>query len=84
MRADGVLQVILNVALFHDMNVERSQEKFVRLFAFEENNSTPVQFTIKLPNPNAANDIQSYNGHNTASHPTDVFSSNRCHGLSCL
>ena len=48
MRADGVLRVILNVALFHGMNVERSQEKFVRLFAFEENNSAPVQFAIKV------------------------------------
>src|SRR3954453_12248494 len=35
MRADGVLKVILNVALFTGMSVERAQEKFVRLVAYE-------------------------------------------------
>ncbi|CAG8505323.1 4361_t:CDS:2 [Diversispora eburnea] len=35
MRADNVLRVILNVALFPGMHVERSQEKFIRLGVFE-------------------------------------------------
>ncbi|RHZ71589.1 hypothetical protein Glove_256g146 [Diversispora epigaea] len=42
MRADTILKIILNVALFHGMHIERSQEKFIRLF---------------LPNSNAADDL---------------------------
>ncbi|KAL1917299.1 uncharacterized protein VTP21DRAFT_4955 [Calcarisporiella thermophila] len=55
MRADGVLRVILNVAIFSGMSCELSQEKFVRLIAFE--NSKPVHFAIKAPNKNAALDL---------------------------
>ncbi|CAG8803883.1 2855_t:CDS:2, partial [Racocetra persica] len=47
MRADGVLRVILNIALFHGMSVERSQEKFVRIVAFEGTSTAPVHFAIK-------------------------------------
>ncbi|CAG8532503.1 5631_t:CDS:10 [Diversispora eburnea] len=57
MRADGVLRVILNVALFHGMHVERSQEKFVRLFAFEGKGDLLVHLAIKLSNSNAADDL---------------------------
>lgn len=48
MRADGVLKVILNVALFNGMNVERAQEKFVRLVAFEGPDHIPVHLAIKV------------------------------------
>ncbi|CAG8645133.1 17250_t:CDS:2, partial [Cetraspora pellucida] len=57
MRADGVLRVILNISLFHGMSVERSQEKFVRIVAFEGTSTTPVHFAIKLSNTNAADDL---------------------------
>jgi len=50
MRADNVLRVILNVTLFHGMNVERSQDKFVRLFAFEGNGASLVHLAIKVCN----------------------------------
>jgi Ran-binding protein 3 len=48
MRADGVLKVILNVALFHGMSVERAQEKYVRVIAFEGNDQIPVHLAIKV------------------------------------
>ncbi|CAG8759960.1 11536_t:CDS:2, partial [Gigaspora rosea] len=57
MRADGVLRVILNIALFNGMSVEKLQEKFVRIVAFEGTNTTPVHFAIKLSNANAADDL---------------------------
>ncbi|CAG8474916.1 1295_t:CDS:2 [Cetraspora pellucida] len=52
-----VLRVILNIALFHGMSVERSQEKFVRIFAFEGTSTTPVHFAIKLPDTDAADEL---------------------------
>ncbi|RHZ88379.1 hypothetical protein Glove_23g227 [Diversispora epigaea] len=55
MRADNVLRVILNIALFRGMHVERSQEKFVKLFAYE--GSKLVHLAIKLSNPNAADEL---------------------------
>ncbi|RHZ78486.1 hypothetical protein Glove_164g58 [Diversispora epigaea] len=55
MRTENVLKVILNIALFHGMHVERSQEKFVRLFAFE--GDLLVHLAIKLSNSNAADDL---------------------------
>lgn len=48
MRADGVLKVILNVALFNGISVERAQEKFVRLVAFEGPDNIPVHLAIKV------------------------------------
>ncbi|RHZ73289.1 hypothetical protein Glove_232g114 [Diversispora epigaea] len=57
MRADSVLKVILNVALFHGMHVERSQEKFIRLFAFEGKGDSLVHLAIKLSNCNEAEDL---------------------------
>ncbi|RHZ76733.1 hypothetical protein Glove_194g188 [Diversispora epigaea] len=57
MRADNVLKVILNVALFHGMHVERSQEKFIRLFAFEGNGDSLVHPAIKLSNSNEADNL---------------------------
>ncbi|RHZ55691.1 hypothetical protein Glove_411g29 [Diversispora epigaea] len=36
------------------MHIERSQEKFVTLFAFEDK---PVHLAVKLSNPNAADDL---------------------------
>ena len=48
MRADGVLKVILNVALFHGMSVERSQERFVRIVAFEGNDQIPAHLAVKV------------------------------------
>ncbi|RHZ56617.1 hypothetical protein Glove_399g27 [Diversispora epigaea] len=55
MHADNVFKVILNVALFHGIHVQLSQEKFVRIFAFE--GDLLVHLTIKLPNSNAADDL---------------------------
>ncbi|RHZ73178.1 hypothetical protein Glove_232g93 [Diversispora epigaea] len=55
MRADNVLKVILNIGLFNGMHVERSQEKFVKLFAFE--GSKLVHLAIKVSNPNAADEL---------------------------
>ncbi|RHZ89062.1 hypothetical protein Glove_19g59 [Diversispora epigaea] len=55
MRADTILKVILNVALFHGMHIERLQEKFKRLFVFEGDQL--VHLAIKLPNSNAADDL---------------------------
>ncbi|RHZ88955.1 hypothetical protein Glove_19g414 [Diversispora epigaea] len=55
MRADNVLRLILNVALFHGMHVERSEEKFIRIFAFEGN--LLVHLAIKLSNCNEADDL---------------------------
>ncbi|RHZ66072.1 hypothetical protein Glove_309g134 [Diversispora epigaea] len=55
MRANTILKVILNVALFHGMHIERSQEKFIRLFVFEGDQL--VHLAIKLPNSNAADDL---------------------------
>ncbi|RHZ89067.1 hypothetical protein Glove_19g390 [Diversispora epigaea] len=55
MRADNVLKVILNIALFNGMHVERSQEKFVKLFAFE--GTKLVYLAIKVSNPNAADEL---------------------------
>ncbi|RHZ76675.1 hypothetical protein Glove_194g179 [Diversispora epigaea] len=57
MRADNVLKVILNVALFHGMHVERSQEKFIRLFAFEGKGDSLVHLAIKLSNSNEADNL---------------------------
>ncbi|RHZ89072.1 hypothetical protein Glove_19g404 [Diversispora epigaea] len=57
MRADSVLKVILNVALSHGMHVERSQEKFIRLFAFEGKGDSLVHLAIKLSNCNEADDL---------------------------
>ncbi|RIA96334.1 hypothetical protein C1645_815512 [Glomus cerebriforme] len=57
MRADGVLKVILNIALFRGMSVERAQEKFVRLFAFEGNDHIPVHLAIKVASPIAADEL---------------------------
>ncbi|CAG8473766.1 10627_t:CDS:2 [Diversispora eburnea] len=54
MRSENVLKVILNVALFHGMQVERSQDKFVRIFAFEDK---LVHLAIKLPNSNEADEL---------------------------
>ncbi|GBB86883.1 hypothetical protein RclHR1_13300002 [Rhizophagus clarus] len=57
MRADGVLKVILNVVLFNGMSVERAQEKFVRLVAFEGADHIPVHLAIKVGNPSAADEL---------------------------
>ncbi|RHZ66100.1 hypothetical protein Glove_309g158 [Diversispora epigaea] len=54
MRSDNVLRVILNVALFKGMHIERSQDKFVKLFAFE---GKLVHLAIKLSNSNAADEL---------------------------
>ena len=48
MRADGVLKVILNIALFYGMSVERAQERFVRVIAFEGSDQIPVHLAIKV------------------------------------
>ncbi|RHZ66085.1 hypothetical protein Glove_309g104 [Diversispora epigaea] len=55
MRADIIPKVILNVALFQGMHIERSQEKFIRLFAFE--GDLLIHLAIKLPNSNSADDL---------------------------
>ncbi|RHZ80815.1 hypothetical protein Glove_132g297 [Diversispora epigaea] len=70
MRADNVLRVILNVALFPGMHVERSQEKFVRLLAFE--GGQLVHLAIKLSNSNTADDL--YRAINDAIPPAQVQS----------
>ncbi|RHZ88975.1 hypothetical protein Glove_19g218 [Diversispora epigaea] len=55
MRTDNILKVILNVALFQGMHIERSQEKFIRLFAFEGDQL--VHLAIKLHNINAVDGL---------------------------
>ncbi|RHZ66109.1 hypothetical protein Glove_309g151 [Diversispora epigaea] len=55
MRDDNALRVFLNVALFPGMHVERSQEKFVKLLAFE--GSQLVHLAIELSNSNAADGL---------------------------
>ncbi|RHZ88917.1 hypothetical protein Glove_19g19 [Diversispora epigaea] len=55
MRADNVLRVILNISLFNGMHVEKSQDKFVKLSAFE--GSKLVHLAIKLSTPNAADEL---------------------------
>lgn len=45
MRADGILRVILNVALFKGMKCEL-HEKFVRIVALED--TKPVHYAIKV------------------------------------
>ncbi|RHZ89097.1 hypothetical protein Glove_19g366 [Diversispora epigaea] len=55
MYAYNTLRVILNVVLFSRMHVERSQEKFVKLLAFE--GSQLIYLVIKLSNSNAADDL---------------------------
>ncbi|RHZ85854.1 hypothetical protein Glove_59g73 [Diversispora epigaea] len=57
MRADNVLRVILNIALFTGMHVEK-QEKFVKLSAFE--GSKLVHLAIKVSNPNAADELYKF------------------------
>lgn len=47
MRADGVLRVILNVALFPKMPVQLAQEKFIRFSAPGEDNKLE-HFTVKV------------------------------------
>ncbi|RHZ89010.1 hypothetical protein Glove_19g39 [Diversispora epigaea] len=47
MRSDNVFRVILNVALFNRMHIERSQDKFVKLIAFE---GKLVHLVIKVCN----------------------------------
>ncbi|CAO1618307.1 unnamed protein product [Sympodiomycopsis kandeliae] len=54
MRAEGVLRLILNVALFSGMKVELAQDKFVRFVAIE-NEDQLVHFALKVSNPVAAN-----------------------------
>ncbi|TIC31701.1 PH domain-like protein [Wallemia mellicola] len=49
MRADGVLRVILNAALFAKMPVEHPQEKFVRFSAHNESNKLE-HYTVKFSN----------------------------------
>ena len=58
MRADGVLRVILNIALFNGMSVEKITRKICeKIVAFEGTSTTPVHFAIKLSNANAADDL---------------------------
>ncbi|TIA80269.1 hypothetical protein E3P98_02796 [Wallemia ichthyophaga] len=53
MRADGVLRVILNVALFPKMPVQLAQDKFVRFSAPSEDNRLE-HFTVKFGNAKLA------------------------------
>ncbi|RHZ73241.1 hypothetical protein Glove_232g106 [Diversispora epigaea] len=55
MRVDNTLRVILNITLFNRMHVERAQEKFIRLFAFE--GDSLVHLAFKLQNSNAADNL---------------------------
>ncbi|RHZ59178.1 hypothetical protein Glove_365g236 [Diversispora epigaea] len=55
MCAYNALRVILNVALFFEMHVERSQEKFVKLLTFES--SQLIHLVIKLSNSNADDNL---------------------------
>ncbi|CAI2163379.1 19540_t:CDS:10 [Funneliformis geosporum] len=57
MRTDGVLRVILNIALFHGMSVERAQESFVRVVAYEGTDHIPVKLAIKVGSPSAADEL---------------------------
>ncbi|CAG8474838.1 986_t:CDS:2 [Diversispora eburnea] len=47
MRTDNVFKVILNIILFHGMHIERSQDKFIKLFAYEDK---LVHLAIKVCN----------------------------------
>ncbi|RHZ83780.1 hypothetical protein Glove_87g142 [Diversispora epigaea] len=55
MRTDNILRVILNIALFHGMHVERSQEKFVRLFLSNSNAADDLYEAIMDVIPSAQN-----------------------------
>ncbi|KAI7816326.1 hypothetical protein BC939DRAFT_52596 [Gamsiella multidivaricata] len=46
MRTDGVLRLILNVAIFPDMNVVITGEKYVRFIGIEE--GKPISFLLKI------------------------------------
>ncbi|CAG8522908.1 8435_t:CDS:2 [Diversispora eburnea] len=54
MRADNILKVILNVALFNGMHVEK-QDKFVRFFVYE--GERLVHLAIKCSNPKATEEL---------------------------
>lgn len=54
MRAEGVLRLILNVALYSGMSCER-QDKYVRLAAFEDGKLVPL--AIRLGTAKAAEDL---------------------------
>ncbi|KAF9985599.1 hypothetical protein BGZ75_002746 [Mortierella antarctica] len=55
MRTDGVLRLILNVAIFPDMNVVITGEKYVRFIGIEE--GKPIPFLLKVKDATVAEDI---------------------------
>ncbi|KAF9292045.1 hypothetical protein BGZ68_000613 [Mortierella alpina] len=55
MRTDGVLRLILNVAIFPDMNVVVTGEKYVRFIGIED--GKPIPFLLKVKDASVAEDI---------------------------
>ncbi|KAI1306690.1 hypothetical protein EDD11_004693 [Mortierella claussenii] len=55
MRADGVLRLILNVAIFPDMNVVVTGDKYVRFIGIEE--GKPISFLLKVKDATVANEV---------------------------
>ncbi|KAF9197836.1 hypothetical protein BGZ49_001560, partial [Haplosporangium sp. Z 27] len=55
MRTDGALRLILNVAIFPDMNVVITSDKYVRFIGIEE--GKPISFLLKVKDASTANDI---------------------------
>ncbi|CAO1627913.1 unnamed protein product [Parajaminaea phylloscopi] len=57
MRAEGVLRLILNVALFSGMSVESAQDKFIRFVAMEDGKLQ--HFAVRVSNAAAASTLVS-------------------------
>ncbi|KAF9357090.1 hypothetical protein BGX26_004264 [Mortierella sp. AD094] len=55
MRTDGALRLILNVAIFPDMNVVITGDKYVRFIGIEE--GKPISFLLKVKDAIVAKDI---------------------------
>ncbi|KAK3814265.1 MAG: hypothetical protein J3Q66DRAFT_371186 [Benniella sp.] len=55
MRTDGVLRLILNVAIFPEMNAVITGEKYVRFVGIED--GTPIPFLLKVKDAQVANEV---------------------------
>ncbi|KAF9912989.1 hypothetical protein BX616_010190 [Lobosporangium transversale] len=55
MRADGVLRLILNVAIFPDMNVVITGEKYIRFIGIED--GKPISFLLKVKDAVVASEV---------------------------
>ncbi|KAF9962033.1 hypothetical protein BGZ72_000100 [Mortierella alpina] len=55
MRTDGVLRLILNVAIFPDMNVVITGDKYIRFIGIED--GKPIPFLLKVKDATVAEDV---------------------------